>query len=196
MSATIRLFRLMAVMCCLTFANAADSPVSTDRVFVSPDGVFSMRLVQIERQWRYAITDLRNGAVDTDIVMPTVLLYAHWTASSRAIVAVEHVAGGSIGRVLYRKGDRWTNVEVAPPRLCEWQRPTITNLNVEGDYLHFGFAVSCATDVKSANWYALYEINVSATSGRVTDRRRTVASEQVVVSALEREPSYVPPMQR
>ncbi len=197
MTGSIRLLGVLVVFtCCLTSANAANEIVSPDRMFVSPDGVFSMRLVEINRQWRYAITDLRNGAVDSHIVMPTVLLYAHWTADSRAIVTVEHVAGGSIGRVLCQKNGRWTDVEIAPPRYCEWQHPTVTDLQIKGDDLHFRFALSCSTDAEHANEYSLYEANVSAIDGRITHARRFVVSEQAVVSALEREPSYVPAMQR
>src|SRR5215475_9813304 len=80
--------------------------------FVSPDGRYSVKLVEIDGQWRYAIKDAQTGAVDDSIVMPTVLLYLHWTADSQSIVAVEHIAKGSTGRIIYLKDGKWRDVEI------------------------------------------------------------------------------------
>src|SRR5258708_40340797 len=84
--------------------------------FVSPDGRHSVELAQIDGQWRYAIKDAQTGAIDDSIVMPTVLLYLHWTADSQSIVAVEHIAKGSTGRIIYLKDGKWTDVEIRPPK--------------------------------------------------------------------------------
>jgi hypothetical protein len=161
--------------------------------FVSPDGRYSVELVEIDGQWRYAIKDAQTGAVDDSIVMPTVLLYLHWTADSQSIVAVEHIAKGSTGRIIYLKDGKWRDVEIRPPN-DGWMEYTIINLEIKTDRAHFRFVVRHVKDNGIPIDHMFCDLDVGLATGKISNITWTSISEAQEAASLAREPTYTPSM--
>lgn len=117
-----------------------------DSRFVSPDGSYAVDLVMIDKEQHFPITDLKTGSVDSAIVMPSLILYLRWTAQSRAFVTVEHISGGSYGRVVCLNGSKWASSEVAPPDDSTLNYKVIS-LEIKRDFVRFRFSV----DYEKAN---------------------------------------------
>jgi hypothetical protein len=168
--------------------------VSLGTQFVSPDGRYSVELVEIDRESYYAIKDMATGRVDNSIVMPTLLLYLHWAANSRSIVTVEHIAHGSSGRVIYLKDARWKDVEIKPPdeKLMHY---TVVNLTIKADRVHYRFALRHIKGNGMPLDYKFCDLDVDLQSGQISNVKWTPTSQREEAAALARKPVYVPPMQ-
>ncbi len=171
----------------------SEERVPPGKSFVSPSGRFSVELVEIDRQWRYAIKDARTGGVHDSIVMPTVLLYLHWTADSQSIVAVEHVPKGSSGRVIYLRDDKWTDVEVRPPS-DGWIDYTVISLEIKVDRVHFRFVVRHVKDNGIPIDHLFCDLDVGLPAGQISNVTWTSITEAQAAAGLARKPNYIPPM--
>src|SRR6267143_2428408 len=103
------------VNCTTTYAVYQQRSIPNGTAFISPDGRYSVKVEVIDRLPHYIIEDTKARKVDQSIIMPSLLLYLHWAADSRSFVAVEHIAHGSCGRIIYQAADKWIDVEVRPP---------------------------------------------------------------------------------
>ena len=171
----------------------ADQGVPPGLPFVSPNGLCSVELIEIDREWRYAIRNVKSGYVDNSIVMPTVLLYLHWAANSQSIVTVEHIAKGSSGRVIYLKGGKWMDVKVNPPG-DGWRDFAIVNLEIGADHVHYKFVVRHIKNDGIPLDHKFCDLDVDLRTGRRSNVRWISISEQEEAATLARKPSYIPPM--
>lgn len=161
--------------------------------FVSPNGKYSVELVEIDGQWRYAIKNAQTGVVDDSMVMPTVLLYLHWTADSQSIVAVEHIAKGSTGRIIYLKDGKWADVEIRPPN-NGWMEYRVINLEIKTARAHFRFVVRHVKDNGIPIDHMFCDLDVDLATGEISNITWTSISEAEEAASLAREPTYIPPM--
>jgi hypothetical protein len=163
--------------------------------FFSPDREYSVSLIEKDGELHYEIEKADGGVVDDSIVMPTVLLYLHWGANSRSIVTIEHIANGSVGRLLFFKSGRWNDVEISPPREKEWREFAVTDLNIKSEIAHYRFAVRDKADNGMATSYKLCDLIVNLQTGTIGNLKWTATSEAKLASEFARKPTYVPPME-
>jgi hypothetical protein len=176
-----------------TFA-LAESVVPGTR-FVSPDGRYSVELTEnkVDRLLHFVIKDFQTGHVSDKIVMPTALLYLHWSANSQAIVTVEHIAHGSYGRIIHFKRGTWRSIEIKPPS-TGMSDVMVVNLEIRSNYVHFKFAVRDLNDNNVPIRHRVCDIDVSLTSGRFSNVKCVYVSPSLGAITARQEPSYQPAM--
>jgi hypothetical protein len=161
--------------------------------FVSPDGSRSIDFVMIDKEWHFRITDLRNRQVDDSIVMPSLILYLGWASNSHAFVTVEHIAGGSYGRVVCLNENKWISSEVIPPGNSMMNFRVIT-LTMQQDRVHFRFAVDYEEGNGTPVYYTFCEIDVELGTARILNTTSSSISRAEWLASLKRQPSYSPAM--
>jgi hypothetical protein len=184
---------LLLTLLASSFGAYPQESVPAGLRMISPNGRYSVELTEIDKQWRYAIKDMQTGRLDSSIVMPTVLLYLHWAASSQCLVAVEHVAKGSCGRVIYLTNGKWTDVGVRPPG-NGWMDSAVVNLDIKFNYVHYRFVVRHIKDNGMPIDHKFCDLDVDLRTGRIFNVNWTLISEAEEEANLARKPSYVPPM--
>jgi hypothetical protein len=162
--------------------------------FVSPDGRYSVELQEIDRLSYYAIKDTKTGNVDRSVVMPSLLLYLHWAANSRSIVAIEHIPHGSCGRLIYLTNSKWTDVEVRPPGK-ELKDSAVIEITINAEYVHYRFAVRYIQPNGMPIRYAFCDLDVRLEQGSILNVHWASASEGDWAASLEQRPLYNPPME-
>lgn len=182
----------------LMFAN--EEPLSAKSVpfnarFVSPDGSQTVDFVMIDREWHFRITDLKTGHVDDSIVMPSLILYLRWASNSRAFVTVEHIAGGSYGRIVYLKDEKWRNAEVVPPG-DSMMSFSVISLRMQESRVHFRLSVDYEKGNGIPVYFTFYDVDVDLDSGRIVNTSWVPISQAEWLASLKREPSYIPGMPR
>lgn len=182
----------------LMFAN--EEPLSSKSIpfnarFVSPDGSQSVDFVMIDREWHFRITDLKTGHVDDSIVMPSLVLYLRWALNSRAFVTVEHIAGGSYGRIVYLEDGKWRNVEVLPPSESMMSFSVIS-LRMQESRVHFKLSVDYEKGNGIPTHFTFYDVNAELGTGKILNTSWTPISHAEWVASLKRERSYVPAMNK
>jgi hypothetical protein len=127
--------------------------------------------------------------------MPTLVLYLHWVANSKAFVTVEHIAKGSYGRVVYLTGDKWKDVEVSPP--LEGKKDSmVINLQLGTDNVHYKFAVTRLAPDWTPSDYSFCDLDVSLVTGKVSNVKWTHISEaELAAIPGPDKPVCVPAMQ-
>jgi hypothetical protein len=188
------LISLLLSLAAHSFAAYPEKSLPEGLRFISPDGHYSVELAETQGQSRYAIRNVNTGQVDNSIVMPTVLLYLHWAANSRSIVAVEHVAKGSCGRVIYFKDGKWTDVEVRPSGE-EWMDSAVVGLQIRSDHVHYRFAVRHMGNNGLPLNYSLCDLDVDLQAGRISKVKWNRINQAEFVGILENKPSYDPPIE-
>ncbi len=184
---------LMLLICLQNNPAFAEGSVPLGVKFFSPDRRYSVQLEDIDGLPHYVIKTNKTGEVDNSIVMPTLLLYLHWAANSKSFVAVEHIVKGSLGRVIYRRGNKWTDVEVGPPSEGMMFKAVIY-LKLGVDRVHYKFAATRLTD----NWkpvdYRFCDLDVSLETGKTFDVQWTPVNDAAFLANLKQNPVYLPPM--
>lgn len=61
------------------------------------------------------ILDKRTGSTARSFEINPPLYALKWTADSKTIVAVQHVAGGSVAQIIHLSSGKWTTFEASPP---------------------------------------------------------------------------------
>jgi hypothetical protein len=164
-----------------------------DARFVSPDDSHAVDFVMIDREWHFRITDVRTGQADDSIVMPSLVLYLRWAHNSRSFVTVEHIAGGSYGRVVRLQDNKWTSLEVTPPG-DSMMSFRVIDLQIKGDRVHFRFSVDYEKGNGIPFYYTFYDVNVELGTGKVFNTKWSPISQAEWLASLKREPSYTPRM--
>jgi hypothetical protein len=183
---------LLVSLIAQTFAAYPEESVPRGLSIPSPDGHYSVKLVETETESRYAITNTKTGQVDSSILMPTVLLYLHWAANSQSIIAVEHIPKGSCGRVIYLKDGKWNDIEVRPPSQ-ERIDSAVVSLEIKSDHVHYRFAVRYIGNNGMPIDYKLCDLDVNLENGQVFNLKWTPIRQTEFEAILARKPSYVPP---
>lgn len=193
-----RLLLLLFLLLGSWLANSgfADEPISIGASFVSPNGRYCVQLEEIDRLPHFIIKDLQTGRTNDSVVMPTLVFYLHWAANSKAFVTVEHLANGSYGRVVYLTGDKWNDVDVAPP--FEGKNDAmVTNLQLGTDSVHYRFAVRKLAEDWTPIDYSFCDLDVSLVTGKVSNVKWTHISEAELAAAPGPDnPVCLPPMPR
>jgi hypothetical protein len=166
-----------------------------DARFVSPDGGQTVDFVMIDREWHFRISDSRTGHVEDSIVMPSLVLYLRWASNSRAFVTVEHIAGGSYGRIVYLKDGKWTNVEVVPPD-DSMKSFSVISLTLQESHVHFKLSVDYEKGNGIPTHFMFYDVDFELDTGKILDAKWTAISHSEWLASLKREPSYVPAMDK
>jgi hypothetical protein len=176
-----------------TFA-LAESVVPGTR-FVSPDGRYSVELTQnkADKLLHFVIKDLHTDHVSDKIVMPTVLLYLHWSANSQAIVTVEHIAHGSYGRIIHFKQGTWRSIEIRPPSTA-MSDVKVVNLDIRSNHAHFKFVVRDLNRQNAPTGHRVCDIDVSLISGRFSGVSCIHVSPSRGAATARQQPSYQPAM--
>jgi hypothetical protein len=96
-----------------SFAHGAVIPPG--KSFLSPDKSKSVKLLDYDGVYHYAITDKKTGKVSVleDLFNPVFAIV--WSADSRSIFVVEHVAKGSMVQILHLVDDHWNKYSVGDP---------------------------------------------------------------------------------
>src|ERR1700730_4252947 len=149
----------MLLLLWFTQVSLAEEAVSPGVSFVSPNGRSCVQVEGVAGLPRFAIKDRETGRMDNSIVS-TGPLYLHWAANSRCFVAVEHIAKGSRGRVIYLAGDRWSDVKVEPPSEDKVDT-TVIKLQLGTDSVHYVFAVRKLARDWTPIDYWLCELDIS-----------------------------------
>lgn len=187
------------LFCVVVFLNstlALGEGVVPGTQFVSPDGRYSvgLRKDKADRLMHFVIKDIEAGSVNDKIVMPTALLYLHWSANSRAIVTVEHVAHGSYGRFIVFKQGTWRSIEIKPSS-TDMSDVKVVDLEVRSDRAHFKFAVRDLNEYKVPTGHRVCDVDVDLISGRVSNEKCIRVSPSVGAATARRKPSYRPAME-
>jgi hypothetical protein len=162
----------------------------TERVrFVSPDRRYAVNLVTIDKERHFRITDIRTGQIDDSIAMPTLVNYLRWVPDSRSFITVEHIAGGSYGRVVYLKDDRWFSLEVTPPGDAMMDF-TVTSIRMKENLVHFRLVMDYEKGNGIPFWYAFYDVDVGLSKGDTRNETWTPISRAEWLKSLKRAPSY------
>jgi hypothetical protein len=157
--------------------------------FVSPDRRYAINLVTIDKERHFRITDIRTGQIDDSIVMPSLVNYLRWASDSRWFITVEHIAGGSYGRVVYLKDDRWFSLEVTPPGDAMMDS-TVTSIRIKEDLVHFRLLMDYEKGNGIPFWYAFYDVDVGLPKGDTRNETWTPISRAEWLKTLKRTPSY------
>jgi len=174
---TNRLLLLLLVLApWLANSSFSDEPIPIGSSFVSPNDRYCVQLEEIDRLQHFVIKDLETGQTNDSIVMPTLVLYLHWAANSKAFVTVEHITKGSYGRVVYLTGDKWNDVEVSPP-LEGKKDAMVINLQLGTDNVHYKFAVTSLAPDWTPIDYSFCDLDVSLVTGKVSNVKWTHMSE-------------------
>jgi hypothetical protein len=186
------LFSLVLVLNC-SFAFAES--VAPGTRFTSPDRRYSVELAEnkADKLLHFVIKDLHTGRVIDNIVMPTVLLYLHWSANSQAIVTVEHIAHGSYGRIIQFQHGTWTSTEVRPPGTA-MSDVKVVKLEIRRSEAHFKFAVRDLNDRNVFIGHRVCDLDVSLLSSRSSNVQCIPVSPSVEAATARRQPSYQPAM--
>jgi hypothetical protein len=193
---TNRLLLLLLLLVPWLANSSFAEPIPVRASFVSPNGRYCVQLEEIDRLPHFVIKDLETGQTDDSIVMPTLVLYLHWAANSRAFVTVEHIAKGSYGRVVYLTGDKWNDVEVGPP-LEGKKDAMVTKLQLGTDTIHYKFAVTKLAPNLAPIDYSFCDLDVSLVTGKVSSVKWTHISEAEWAAAPGPDnPVCLPAMQR
>jgi len=163
--------------------------------FVSPDGSHAVDFVMIDKEWHFRITDLKNGQVDDSIVMPSLILYLRWAVNSRAFVTVEHIAGGSYGRVVCLKDNKWTSLEVMPPGESMMSFKVVS-LEIKGDFVHFRLSVDYEKGNGIPLSYMFYDSDATLATCEPCNVQWIPISRMEWLASLKRPPLYIPPMKK
>ena len=172
----------------------AESVVPGTR-FISPNGHYSVELTEskADKLLHFVIKDLETGHISNKIVMPTVLLYLHWSANSQGIITVEHIAHGSYGRLIRLEQGTWRSSEIKPPNTA-MSDIKVVNLEVQSNYAHFNFVVRDLNNKNMPIGHRICNIDLSLTSGRFSDVKCSRVSPSVGAATALQQPSYRPVM--
>ena len=117
-----------------SFAQGAIIPPG--KSFLSPDKSKSVKLLDYDRVYHYAITDKNTGKVCIfeDSYNPVFAIV--WSADSRSIFVVEHVAKGSLVQILHLTNDHWKLYSIGDPEprfhdstILDWRiKPTVITI--------------------------------------------------------------------
>jgi hypothetical protein len=186
---------LLGLALLINFTFALGKSVAPGTRFVSPNGRYSVELTEskADKLLHFTIKDLETGRVSNKIVMPTVLLYLHWSANSQAIITVEHIAHGSYGRIIRLNQGMWRSSEVRPPKTA-MSDTKIVNLEVGSNDAHFKFVVRDLNDKSMPIGHRICDINVSLASGRFSHVKCSRVSSSVAAATALQEASYRPVM--
>lgn len=138
-------------------AIADNGFLSTGQSFPSPDGRFTAR-IESGNYSNLRIRDNRTG-VDAHATLMLPLLSLKWTGNSKAIVTVEHIAGGSIASITaFSKG--WTRTVLPPPRngdTCE-----VVKEKIGWDKVFLTYKVKQRTSgLTPLCWTSSFDVNAS-----------------------------------
>lgn len=160
---------------------------------VSPNGRYSVELTEnkADKLLHFAIKDLQTGHVSDKIVMPTVLLYLHWSDDSQAIVTVEHIAHGSYGRVIHFEKGAWRSAEIRPPSTA-MSDIKVVKLEIRRNFAHFEFAVRDLNSQNLPMGHRVCDLDANLTSGRFARAKCISVSPSVGAAAARQQPSYRP----
>ena len=180
-----------AALVCANEEVSASIPFNSR--FVSSDGSYVVDFVVIDKEEHFRITDLKTGRVDDSIVMPSLVLYLRWTSNSRAFVTVEHIAGGSYGRVVCLKDNKWTSLEVMPPG-DSMMNFTVVTLEIKGDFVHFRLSVDYEKGNGIPFSYMFYDSDVQLQTCKPCNLQWTPISRSKWLTSLKLNPIYSPSM--
>lgn len=185
---------LCAIFLWLTL-DVLTASVLPGTLFTSPNGRYSVELTEnkSDKLLHFVIKDVQTGDVSNRIVMPTALLYLHWSASSTAFVTVEHLAHGSYGRIISFKGGTWRTVEIRPPDTAR-SDVKITNLEILNNDVHVRFAVRDLNEDNVPIRHRVCDIDVSLSSGQFSNVKCIPVSATLGAAIARERPSYQPPM--
>jgi hypothetical protein len=184
---------LTIVLSCSVDGPLADGSLSSNSTFMSPNGRYIVRLVTVEKEQHFQITDLKTKQVNDSIVMPTLLMYLHWASNSQSFVTIEHIAEGSYGRLVLLRNDKWNSLEIMPPN-NSMMRFSVVSSKLEQERVHFFFCVERRKEKGFFYDYAFYNVDVELRTGKVLDATWTPTSQAEFLPRLKGQPSYMPPM--
>ncbi len=181
--------RLLVITLLLFGSAPGRGEIPIGKRFDSPNGRYSVRLVESDREIHFAIHDRKSKVTDSSIRMPTVLLYLRWGAHSKAIVTVEHIARGSYGRVIYLQNEKWMNVEVNPPPVGFTDSAVIA-LKIRRDIAHLRFVATHENERGYPLDYALCSMDVSLKTGAMSTITQSAVSQNTAYKLLTRKRFY------
>jgi len=156
-------------------ATADRDSFSVGQSFRSPDGRFIAQLESGDFS-NLKIKDNQTGEVASETVDLPTLLSLKWTGNSKAIVIVEHIAGGSVASVI-ALNQCWARQDLFPPRngdTCE-----VVKEKVGWDTVNLSYTASQRAGTAFLFWTSCFEVN--ANTGAVTH----VTTENISADAYQ-----------
>ncbi len=187
---------LFGIVLLLNYAFALGEGVAPETRFVSPDRRYSVELAEnkADKLLHFVIKDLQTGHTTDEIVMPTVLLYVHWSADSQAIITVEHIPHGSYGRIIHLKQGTWRSVDIRPPNTAKSDVKVI-QLKISSGYAHFKFAARDLNNKNMPTGHRVCDINANLTSEQFSSVNCIPVSPTLGAATYRQQPSYQPAME-
>ena len=167
------------------FAVSSENDLPKQKDFRSPDGRFSVNLVENDRQKYFSITDEKTGAVDSSVKMPTVLLFLEWAANSKAFVAVEHIARGSYAQIFFFHG-KWHAQSFEPPGSSMIY--SVVQVGLNSDQITLKYGVTKQNDVGYPVSYFVYTVSANMNDGRKLAEKWLEISQDELIELLDQRP--------
>jgi hypothetical protein len=193
--ARILVWTVGTVLVCANQEVLSAKSIPFNSRFVSPDARYAVDFVVIDKEQHFRITDLKTAGIDDSIVMPSMVLYLHWASNSQSFVTVEHIAGGSYGRLVFLKDGKWTSLEIGPPD-DSMMNFSVADLQLKQEFVHFRFVVDYEKGGGIPVKYAFYAVDVNLINGETLKTMWTTITRPAWIASLRREPSYAPTMRK
>jgi len=160
---------LLVAWCLSSFARGIIIPPG--RVFFSPDKSKSVKLLDYDREYHYAITDEKTGKVSIleDRYAPVFAIA--WSPDSRSIFVVAHVARGVLVQVLHLANNQWNTYTIDVPEQ-QSHESTVIDWSIKPTVL----TLVCKVGLQKENgeFYAYYEgtFDIDPSTGKTSNLRK------------------------
>jgi len=148
--------------------------------WTSPDGTLSIHLIYNEYgDASYSIVNNTTKHLGNAIPVDTRLLYIKWTNNPNFVIVVEHLAGGTIARVLAFTKGKWMVNDIYPPG--PWPKFSVIGIDVHHNKAIFRYKVGDADRKYSgvcSFGYDLQSNDISEVSNiRISERKFSILKE-------------------
>jgi len=177
-------FAILFVLLGLRLAIAGES-ISQGEIFKSPDGLYSVRLAEVDGTKRFIISNKKDIVVDNSIFMPTILLRLSWNVDSRSFLTVEHIAGGDYARLIYVESGKWA-VNQYGPSGKGIMKYSITELLMKPDRIFIRYVISDQNEIGHTIGNRFCEFNIDLKTKQKRDERCGPISKADLVKELSK----------
>jgi len=155
--------------CCLLLLGSTSKAADTGFPnFSSPDGRFVIRVDYTDdRGLYYVIRDRLGGRTDKSIDFFSRLLWLKWAPDSRTFVTVDHIAGGTIARVMHYQSGRWCVHEVEVPSE-DMSNSRVLGVSFEDKVVHLSYKFQHTDKHGPNDGFGLCHFDVDVASGNTS----------------------------
>jgi hypothetical protein len=169
---------LLVVLSLSSFADEKSITIPANKAFVSPDKSKSIKLLERDRMYYYAIKDEGDGKTSMLDANFTPVFAIAWSLDSKSIFVVVHVAKGAIVEILHLTGDQWKKYTINVPEE-RFHESIVLDWNIESTLLHLVCKVGLEKD--NGQFYEYYKVtfDVDPSTGKTSNlKKRSITAQE------------------